>query len=299
MKKRRGRRSLMWWSWLLVLVTLAGVVGGFQYGKTRWEEAPKDYLGVARVSFNVRPPFVFNKAGGQDSTQTIANPNEREVMSRIESEEVLSKVVEELALAEKWETGTTVAVNRIRIGLQLDLNRETGELEVKVTLNDPKEAAEVANALAALIPATIASFDESQKAEAFKLLEIEARPLEDLESEAESKLKRALEKNGITLKLTPEIDLGPYQELNEVLSAKVEWDTAREDLRELRAEQNEYRQYWLRRLRPSMVTVRAEAPPSFVGPPVEPFQMRWLTYGLTAGLIVGSLLMLACWKIFP
>ena len=44
---------------------------------------------------------------------------------------------------------------------------------------------------------------------------------------------------------------------------------------------------------------KATAPPSFVGPNLQPFQASWSVYGMTLGLVVGSLLILICWKLFP
>lgn len=299
MKRRRGRRSLVWWSWLLALVTIAGVVGGYLYGAMRWAEAPKDYLSVAKLAINIRPPFVSQKAGIELSAGVMANVNEQEVLRRIESEEVLGLLVKRLDLTGRWDVGTSEAVNRIRTGLLLDLDKETDILSVQVSLHHPEDAAEVANALAALVPETVSEFDALKKAAAFELLKAESQPLEDLESEAKEKLTQALANNGINLKLTPEIDLGPYQEFKDVLTAKVEWDSAREDLLELQKEQGEYRQYWLRALRPTLVTQKAEVRTNFVGPPVKPFQKRWATYGLTAGMFLGSLLMFLCWKLFP
>ncbi len=50
---------------------------------------------------------------------------------------------------------------------------------------------------------------------------------------------------------------------------------------------------------PTIVMVKAVPPPTFSGPDVEPFQMEWALYGLTGGMVVGSLLSLLCWKLFP
>jgi uncharacterized protein involved in exopolysaccharide biosynthesis len=290
---------LVWWSWLLALVTIGGVVGGYKYGEVKWEEAPKDYLAIAKVSVRIRPPFVSKKAGIELATGAMANANEQEVLRRIESEEVLGAVVKSLELTDQWNVGSAGAVNKIRAGLLLELDKETNTLEVQVTLNDPQEAADVANTLGSLVPATVKEVDLNKKEAASELLETEARPLEDAESDARAKLTKALEANGINIKLTPQVDLGPYQELEDVLAAKVEWDSAREDLEDLKKEQFEYQQYWMRQLRPTIVSVKAEVPPTWSGPPVKPFQIRWATYGLTAGMMLGSLLMLLCWKLFP
>lgn len=301
MKRRRGRRGLVWWSWLLVLVTVGGVVGGYKMGEKEWEKAPKDYLAVAKTTFNVRKPFVARNAAVALPSEDVVNPNEEEVMRMLESNEVLSRIVTDLELTDAWAMGTEAAVLKVRDAVDLRLEKETGELFVEVILNDPEDAAEVANAVAKLVPETIKAFDNEKKAAANKLLEVESRPLEDAELEARTKLEHALAGRGIRIKVTPEVDLTLYQEFKDVLTAKVEWDSAREDLGELKKEQSEYRLFWMRSLRPSIVAARAEPSPAngFVGPEIRPYQMRWATYGLTAGMFVGSLLMLICWKLFP
>lgn len=299
MKRRRGRRSLVWWSWLLALVSIGGLVGGYKYGEMQWENAPKDYLAGVQVTVRIRAPFVPKKIGTQLATDTMTNANEQEVLRRIESEEVVGKVVSNLELGGRWSMGFTEAVNKIKAGLQLDLDKETDRLLIQVTLNDSQEAAEVANALGGLVSETVKEVDERKKEAAFKLLETEARPLIDLESDAKTKLAKVLKENRINIEVSPNMQLGEYQFIKEVVTARVEWDSARADLQELAAEQREYRGYWERAVRPSLIAVRAEVPPTFNGPPKEPYQIRWLTYGLTAGMMLGSLLMLLCWKLFP
>lgn len=299
MKRRRGRRGFWWWSWLLALITIAGVVGGYKYGEKKWEEAPKDYLGIATVSFRVRDPFISKKAGVDIPSSTLADANELEVLRVIKSEEELAKVAEELGLADKWEMGTGGAVNRLREGLDFDLNKETNELQIQMVLHDPEAVAEVANFLAENLPEVIKELDEKNKATAYELLEAETRPFQDLESDAKAVLQEKLDAKGIRIKVTPDVDLGAYQEFKEILTAKVEWDSVREDLEDLKDEQLEYRSYWQRPLLLTKVIEKAQVPQGFVGPSVKPFQMRWLTYGLTAGMILGSLVTLLFWKLFP
>lgn len=299
MKRRRGRRGFWWWSWLLVLAIAGGVGGGYVYGERRWEEAPKEFIAAAQVSFKVRDPFISRKVGVDIPTSEVADANEMAVLRQVQSEEVLSEVVAALDLAGKWGMEAAEAIGRLRILLEFDLDQETDELKVLVRLNDPVEAAATANAVAGMIPEIIQDLDEVQKENAFQLLEAEAQPVLDREAEARNSLQRALETNGINIKLVPGVDLGPYRYIQEVLTTQVAWDSAQDDVKDLLSDQAEYRTYWQKSLTPSILIAKAEPPALPVGPDVKPFQVRWSTYGLTAGLILGSLLMLACWKLFP
>ena len=299
MKRRRGRRGFWWWSWLLALVTIGGVVGGFFFGKKQWEDAPKDYVSAATVSFHVRPPFVASGAGVQQTVSGIANLNEVAVMREIESDSVLSPLVTELDLSQKWGLGTDDAVAELREAIELDLNREKKELYVILTRPDPVESALIANGLADRIAPTIKAFDDQAKAEGVNKVDDELRPFLEAEADARATLKAALMAKDIKIDPEPGVDLGPYLFIPEVLAANLEWDSARENLETRRAEQGQYSSYWGRAVKPSIVMVRAEPPPTFSGPELKPFQVEWALYGLTTGLVVGSLLSLLCWKLFP
>jgi len=108
-----------------------------------------------------------------------------------------------------------------------------------------------------------------------------------------------LAEKGVEIELYPGVDLDAYALIPEVLSARLEWDSKREIFETTKQGQGEYASYWGRAVKPTFVTSKAEAPRGFVGPDVEPFQMQWGLYGLTAGLVIGSLLTLICWKLFP
>lgn len=299
MKRRRGRRGFWWWSWLLILAVAGGVGGGYYYGEQRWQEAPKQFLAEALVSFQVRDPFVSKQAGIQIPSSEVADANELEVIDAIKSEEVLSPVVTELDLTRKWGMGMAEAVARLRIALELDLDKSTDQLTVSARLNDPELSAAVANLVAETIPGKIAEIDEAKEEKALVLLEAEMEPVVKREAEARAALSSALAANGIKIELVPGQSLGAYQEIPEVLTAKVTWDSTVEDLKDLRKDQAEYRNYWQLSPRPSLVLEKAEVPGEAVGPALQPFQVRWATYGLTAGLVLGSLLMVVCWKLFP
>jgi hypothetical protein len=127
----------------------------------------------------------------------------------------------------------------------------------------------------------------------------DSQPLLDEEAAAKAKLKQALAAKGVNIDPGPGVDLGDYLYIPEVLDAKLEWDSTGEALKAIYDSQAEYRNYWAKTVKPSFVMAKAVAPPSFVGPDLQPFQVRWSVYGLTAGMVAGSLLMLICWKLFP
>jgi hypothetical protein len=299
MKRRRGRRGFWWWSWILVLTTVGGVVGGYFYGEKEWEKEPKEFVARAKVSFQVRDPFVSKKAGLSIPSSQVADANELEVLDAIKSKSFLSVIATDLDLTGTWGMGVAEAVARLRIAITLDLNQESNELEVSTRLNDPALAAAVTNEVAEAIPTTIRELDEAKRSDAATLLESEARPVLTRQEETRQALQGALASKGVSIKIEPGVDLGVYLNDPDILAAKVAWDAACEDFQDIQNDQAEYRNYWSVAVPPSVVLEKAEVPPAPVGPLLEPFQVRWATRGTAAGLILGSLLMLACWKLFP
>jgi hypothetical protein len=293
MKKRRGRRGFWWWSWLLIALTIGGIVGGFFYGKKKWDEAPKEYLAYAALSFHVRDAFMSAGSTG------LVDANESEVLRNVKSEESLRGIALNLDFANQWGVNQDEAVIRLRRGLDLDLDQATDQLTVSARLNDSQDAADFANAVAAEIPNLIKRLDEKNKKEVMEQFSKEAQPLVDKELTAKAMLKDSLAAKGVKLEPGPGVDLGDYLYIPEVLDAKLEWDSSSEALKVMYEDQAKYRNYWSKSVRPSFVMAKAIAPPSFVGPNLQPFQTRWSVYGMTLGLIAGSLLMLICWKLFP
>lgn len=299
MKKRRGRRGFWWWSWLLLMLTIGGVVGGFFYGKQKWDEAPKEYLAYATLSFHVRDIFVSARNGIQAGSSGVANANESEVLRKIKSEGSLKEVALKLDFAKQWKVEKDEAILQLRGALDLDLDQVREKLTVVTRLNDPQEAADFANIVATAIPSLIKKIDEKNKSEGLEQLARDSQPLIDESVIAKGKLKESLAAKGVNIEPGPGVDLGDYLYIPEVLDAKLEWDSTSDALKAIYDSQSEYRNYWSKTVRPSIVTAKAIVPPNFVGPNLQPFQVRWSVYGMTAGMVLGSLLMVICWKLFP
>ena len=299
MKKRRGRRGFWWWSWLLIVLTIGGVVGGFFYGKKKWDEAPKEYVAYATLSFHVRDVFVSSQNGFQAGATGVADANQSEVLRNVKLEESLKGIALNLDLANQWGMTQNEAVFRLRGGLDLDLDLVADQLTVEARLNDSQDTADFANAVAAEIPNLIKRLDEKKKKEAMDQFSRDAQPLVDENLNAKEILKESLAAKGVKLEPGPGVDLGDYLYIPEVLDAKLEWDSTSDALKAVYDSQSEYRNYWSKVVSPSFVMAKATPPPSFVGPSLQPFQARWSVYGMTVGLVVGSLLMLICWKLFP
>ena len=299
MKKRRGRRGFWWWSWLLIALTIGGVVGGFFYWKKKWDEAPKEYVAYATLSFHVRDVFVSSPNEIKAGSTGVADANQSEVLRNVKLEESLKGIALNLDFANQWGMTQNEAVFRLRGGLDLDLDLVADQLTVEARLNDSQDTADFANAVAAEIPNLIKRLDEKKKKEATDQFSRDAQPLVDENLTAKEKLKESLAAKGVKLEPGPGVDLGDYLYIPEVLDAKLEWDSTSEALKAIYDSQAQYRNYWSKVVSPSFVMAKATAPPSFVGPNLQPFQARWSVYGMTLGLVVGSLLMLICWKLFP
>jgi hypothetical protein len=299
MKKRRGRRGFWWWSWLLIVLTIGGVIGGFFYGKKRWDEAPKEYVAYSTVSFYVRDVFSPAQDGIQVGSAEVLDANESEVLRNAKLEKSLNGIALNLDFANQWGVTQNEAVIKLRGGLDLDLDQTTDQLAVEARLNDSQNTADFANAVADEIPNLIKQLDEKNKEEALEQFSRDAQPFVDENITAKEKLKESLAAKGVKLEPGPGVDLGDYLYIPEILDAKLEWDSTSDALQAIYDSQSEYRNYWSKKVRPSFVIAKATAPPNFVGPNLQPFQARWSVYGMTLGLVVGSLLMLICWKLFP
>ena len=247
----------------------------------------------------MRDVFVSSQNEIQAGSTGVADANQSEVLRNIKLEESLKGIALKLNLANQWGMTQNEAVIRLRGGLDLDLDQATDQLTVEARLNDSQDTADFANAVAAEIPNLIKRLDEKKKKEAMDQFSEDSQPLVDENLTAKEKLKESLAAKGVKLEPGQGVDLGDYLYIPEVLDAKLEWDSTSEALKAIYDSQAQYRNYWSKVVSPSFVMAKATAPPSFVGPNLQPFQARWSVYGMTAGLVVGSLLMLICWKLFP
>lgn len=299
MKKRRGRRSFWWWSWLLVLATIGGVVGGYMYGEKVWEKAPKDYVSSATLTFYARPPFVGRGLQAPSETSPIADANETAVMQDAFSIDSLQYIINELELSQKWTMSAEEAMTFLRDHVELVLQRDKRELYVVATLPDPVDSALVANAFANSIPDRIKLVDDRLKSLSENKLESERVPYVTAEREAREELQELLEAKDYRVPLEPGVDLGAYLFDEEIRDAHLRWETELDNHKDIVKDQSEYSKYWERSVKPTFVTQKAIAPANFSGPEVKPFQTEWALYGLTGGLLAGVLLMVIFWKILP
>ncbi len=299
MKRRRGRRGFWWWSWLLALITVGGVVGGFFYGEKQWEEAPKDYYSSAKLSIHIREPFVARGAKLEASDSSLANLNEEAVLRDIKSEQALSPVLAEFELTQKWGMGTADALTELRSSVSLEHDRLLKVLFVIVSRHDANEAAQIANFIANGVAGRVKIVDEQQKIEGAENLKEELSPFVQSEIEARDDLKAAFADKGITIDPKPGVDVSTYLLDAVINEAYIKWEGTLDNLTGVKRSQGAFENHWRRDVRPTIVTEDAVAPPTFAGPEVEPFQMQWALYGLTLGLVGGSLLSLLCWKLFP
>jgi len=299
MKRRRGRRGFWWWSWLLALVTIGGVVGGYFYGNKTWEDGPKDYQSWAKVSIHIRPPFVARGAQRDDSSSRLDNLNEEAVLRDIRSDEALSKVISDLSLTQVWEMGTDDALTQLRSSVNVEYERLEKTMAIIVTRHDPEESALIANTIANGVAERVKVVDQKQKLEGAKILSQELDPYIQGEIQAKTALKDAFADKGVTIDPKPGMDISTYLLDQGILEAHLEWETSRENLKGVKSSQGAFESHWKRDMRPTIVTEKAFAAPGFVGPEKEPIQRQWALYGLTLGLVIGSLLSLLCWKLFP
>jgi hypothetical protein len=276
---------------------VGGTLGGAFYGKQEWEKADKEYPASAIVETNIRAPFKGNNL--KESPTGIANVNESQVIKEIESHATLSKIAADLNLTQKWELGLDDVITTLRSSLDVNLDQQDKMMEVAIVRPDPNEAAEIATAIAKMIPDVIKALDASNKSAGLERLNLEAEPYNQTEADARQALKQALSNIKVNLEPTPDMDLNIYMTVPAVAEAKEYWDTVRETKIAFDISQGEYGRYWQKPLKPSFVSRAATPAPNFTGPEMQPFQVQFGLYGLTLGLFGGIALMTICWKLFP
>lgn len=272
--------------------------GGFFYGEKQWEKAPKEYVATAKCSFQVRPPIRGTGAGSEGGV-IGSSSDEVEVIRQSQSHEALMEVVSQLELAQKSGVPDVDLANQLLSLVMIEHDREARELLISVTWSNPEEAAAIANEVASAVPKRIVSVDQEKKGRFFQSLDEELEPYFEREKARAAELVNELAKKGITVTLQPGVNLDAYLDVPEILAAKLAWDAALKEVDEARSQQTEFSNYWNRPLRPSMVTMRAEPPQFISGPELRGFQIDWAVYGVTTGILLGLILMVACWKLFP
>ena len=281
----------------MFLVAIGGTLGGVFYGRQEWDKADKEYPAFASVKTDIRAPFKGNNL--KESPTGIANANESQLMKEIESRSALSKIAADLNLPQKWALGLDEVIAALRSSLDLNLDQKDSLMEVAIVRPDPNEAAEIATAIAKMIPDVIKALDTSNKSAGLERLKLEAEPYNQTEADARQALKQALLDIKVNLEPTPGMDLNIYMTVPAVAEAKEYWDTVRETKIAFDLSQGEYTRYWQKPLKPSFVSSPATPAPNFTGPEIQPFQVQFGLYGLTLGLFGGIVLMAICWKLFP
>ena len=202
----------------MFLTAVGGTLGGAFYGKQEWEKSDKEYPASAIVKTDIRAPFKGNNL--KQSPTGIANVNESQVMKEIKSHAALSKIAADLNLTQKWALGLNEVIAALRSSLDVNLDQEDKMMEVAIVRPDPTEAAEIATAIAKLVPDVIKALDASNKSAGLERLKLEAEPYDQTEADARQALKQALFNIKVNLEPTPDIDLNIYMTVPAVAEAK-------------------------------------------------------------------------------
>ncbi len=295
MLNRKKRKGFWWYSWILILLAIGGVVGGYYYGNQEWEKGAKEYRAKAIVQADIRKRFLQGKAiaGVESST----DPNRSEAKKILQGVGTLRPVMQVLNLTNRWTLSDAEALKRLSGGVDVQIS-DKDEVVIRVTSSAPKEAAEIANAVAAQATESLNVLDEKKKTEALNLLEAEIAEARKPVILALEVVKIALDSNGLPIIPTEDTDLRPYLEIEDVLTASVDLDLAKENLKQIQKEQTRERLHWSAKMRAPQVVQEAVPPASFSGPDKAPIQKKFALYGLSAGLLLGLTLMFLLWKLF-
>jgi len=279
----------------LALITIGTTVGGFFYGKKRWEDTPKEYVAVSVISVDIRKPFA---ALGIEKPETgLLNENEDRTLGKIESDEGLKSIIDDLDLTKRWTMSVDEVALELRSSIDLNLNKK--ELSVTVTRHEPAESAEIANAVARGIPDRIKTEDDERIGLETSKLKEEIQPYLKEVEDSRLALKAAFAANNIPIDPRPGLDVGPYNQIPAVVNANLVWTETQEFYQVAVKGQSEISNYLERGIKPSFVKAAAVPPTVIAGPALEPFQVQTALYGMTLGLLVGSLLMFVLWKLLP
>ncbi len=294
MLKRKRRKGFWWYSWILVLLAIGGTVGGYFYGNQQWESGPKQYRTTAIMEAEIRKPYTQQNAAVSPGR---SHENQSEALRVLRGKETLLPVMRALQLSNRWGLGDSEALQVLLESVDTELGKGN-EILIIGTGSSPEEAAELANATVAQGMENLKLLADRKKSEGLDVLQKKLDRAYEPIQRALDEATLAFEENRLPLVPTEDTDLTPYMEIEAVLKAKVDLDTSKERYNEVRLLQREQRLYWERALSEPRVVQEAMAPSKISGPPKEPLLKQWALLGLTAGLILGLLLMLIFWKLF-
>ncbi|MSR65067.1 MAG: polysaccharide biosynthesis tyrosine autokinase [Verrucomicrobiae bacterium] len=131
--------------WIILTVFLLTVLTGVLYTSSQ----PKLYSAFTRIKMERPDSIEINPFGaGKTDVNSLWLAEQIEIM---QSEKVLSRVVEDLKLREKWNsTSDEAASSRLKAKLDVRPVRLTTILDISITDTDPKQCAELANGVAAI-----------------------------------------------------------------------------------------------------------------------------------------------------
>lgn len=296
MKHRRGKRGFWWWTWLLVLFVLAGVFGGRMIAEKKWAELPKEYQASAILVVKGRPPF---KASAGGTSITSVSLSELSLIAAIRDQNALARVAQRLDLPSQWKENPDEVIRVLRAGLETNSRGDEGEVGIRATMHNAKDAKDVANTAAEIGAERISEVLEEERGRALLALDEEVSAVEKEVSKYRDRLTEALAAKGVNVTLTPNSDIQDlrlYFEDPNVQSLAMDWDHRRQRAPELKREQSVMRTYWNKTLVPPTIMQRAGLPQQPSGPDKAPLLRDGSLYGLILGLVLGLGAMLLCWK---
>ncbi|MDB4354225.1 hypothetical protein N9Z02_02865 [Akkermansiaceae bacterium] len=298
MQRRKTRKGFWWWTWLLVLFTAGGTIGGWFVGQKLWEKAPKDYVSSAVLKVDIVPPYIDSKATKSfEGIGGVLNDEELKVLKSLDSISFLTIMGEHYNLWERWGVDQNEGIKKLRDALQFDLN-ENRELSIQATQHSPEDALELAKfAVETAVPG-LEQLAEARKAEGLAAMEADLEVAQQQADDATAELAAAIKVMGATVEPREGMNLDPYMIEPSVLQARVAWDSALGYLKERKRALLPMKMHWERKVKTAMVVEAPELPMRISGPQKEPFQTRGAVAGVSLGIIFGLLSMLMCWKLF-
>jgi len=277
MLKRKRRKGFWWYSWILVLLTIGGAVGGYFWGEKKWEKADKEYRSTAILDVPVRELFGVSSSDGATGAESV---NRNNALKSIRGVKTLKEVMRSLNLTSRWVVAEEECLKILTQSVSAEFG-DGNEVNLTVTRNSPKEAEELVNAVADQALEAVGLFDTQKKEKGLELLDEELERAREPIDRALASAASALEANKLPIVPNVDTDLSPYMEIKEILDAKVDLDAAKEDYRQAELAQLKKRSYWDRSLAAPKVIQKGVAPATFSGPEKKPFHNEGTLQGFT------------------